>query len=213
MREPGGLGVALPRGEHLDEVVGRGRSSRLLERNLRQIEGAVVHEPAASERPSDLLALGCVRVDPVLEAALHLLDLLLVLDVLPHLREGCPSHGRDEVAVRPERGDAAPQPRELSPQVMARPTLDALHRAMDAQLRVDRQEQVDMVGHDLHLDDLETELVGDLPCDLLEALVDTVDEDGAAVLRAEDHVVAAGEHYVAVRFVLHSIDIIQHRAA
>ena len=88
--------------------------------------------------------------------------------------------------------------------------LDALDRSVDAQLGIDRQEQVHMVWHDLHLDDLETELVGDFPSDLLEALVDSVHEDGPAVLRAEDHVVAAGENYVAVALVLHGIDIIQY---
>ena len=67
-----------------------------------------------------------------------------------------------------------------------------------------------MVGHDLHLGDLETELVGDFLRDLLEALVDSVHEDGSAVLRAEDHVVVAGENYVAVTLVLHGIDIIQY---
>lgn len=67
-----------------------------------------------------------------------------------------------------------------------------------------------MVWHDLHLDDLKTEFIGDRPRDLLEAIVDTVHEDGSAVLRAEDHVVAAGENYVAVALVLHGIDIIQY---
>lgn len=66
-----------------------------------------------------------------------------------------------------------------------------------------------MVGHDLHLGDLETELVGDFLRDLLEALVDSVHEDGPTVLRAEDHVVVA-ENYVAVTLVLHGIDIIQY---
>ena len=93
---------------------------------------------------------------------------------------------------------------------MARPALDPLHRAVDAQLGVNRQEQVDVVGHDLHLGDLETELVGDFLRDLLEALVDSVHEDGPTVLRAEDHVVVAGENYVAVTLVLHGIDIIQY---
>ena len=67
-----------------------------------------------------------------------------------------------------------------------------------------------MVGHDLHLDDLKAELAGDFPRDLLEAIVDTVHEDGSAVLRAEDHVVVAGKHYVTVALVLHGIDIIHH---
>ena len=52
--------------------------------------------------------------------------------------------------------------------------------------------------------------IGDFLRDLLEALVDSVHEDGPTVLRAEDHVVAAGENYVAVTLVLHGIDIIQY---
>ena len=52
--------------------------------------------------------------------------------------------------------------------------------------------------------------IGDRPRDLLEAIVDTVHENGSAVLRAEDHVVVAGKHYVTVALVLHGIDIIHH---
>ena len=210
LREPGGLRVALPRREHSGELRPRDRLARLRISGLLDVESAVVHETAATERPRDLIALRRIRVDSVFEPAFHRLDLLLSLYVLPYLREGHPSHGRHEVAVRPERGNAAFQPRELRTQVVARPTLDALDRPVDAQLGIDRQEQVHMVWHDLHLDDLETELVGDFPSDLLEALVDSVHEDGPAVLRAEDHVVAAGENYVAVALVLHGIDIIQY---
>jgi len=210
LREPGGLRVALPRREHSGELRPRDRLARLRISGLLDVESAVVHETAATERTRDLIALRRIRVDSVFEPAFHRLDLLLVLDVLPYLREGHPSHSRNEVAVRPERGNAAFQPRELCTQVVARPSLDPLHRAVDAQLGIDRQEQVHMVWHDLHLDDLETELVGDFPSDLLEALVGSVHEDGPAVLRAEDHVVAAGENYVAVTLVLHGIDIIQY---
>lgn len=67
-----------------------------------------------------------------------------------------------------------------------------------------------MVGHDLHLGDFEPELAGDFPRDFLEALVDSVHEDGPTVLRAEDHMVVAGENYVAIILVLHGIDIIQY---
>lgn len=109
---------------------------------LLDVESAVVHETAATERPRDLIALRRIRVDSVFEPAFHRLDLLLSLYVLPYLREGHPSHGRHEVAVRPERGNAAFQPRELRTQVVARPTLDALDRPVDAQLGIDRQEQV-----------------------------------------------------------------------
>lgn len=83
LREPGGLRVALPRREHSGELRPRDRLARLRISGLLDVEGAVVHETAATERPRDLLALACVRVDSVFEPALHRLDLLLVLDVLP----------------------------------------------------------------------------------------------------------------------------------
>lgn len=83
LREPGGLRVALPRREHSGELRPRDRLARLRISGLLDVEGAVVHETAATKRPRDLLALACVRVDSVFEPALHRLDLLLVLDVLP----------------------------------------------------------------------------------------------------------------------------------
>ena len=83
LREPGGLRVTLPRREHSGELRPRDRLARLRISELLDVEGAVVHETAATERPRDLLALARVRVDSVFEPALHRLDLLLVLDVLP----------------------------------------------------------------------------------------------------------------------------------
>lgn len=113
LREPGGLGVAFPYREHSGELRPRDRLASLRISGLLDVEGAVIHKTAATERPRDLLALARVRVDSVFESALHRLDLLLSLYVLPYLRKGHPSHSRNEVAVRPERGDAAFQPREL----------------------------------------------------------------------------------------------------
>ena len=113
LREPGGLRVALPRREHSGELRPRDRLDRLRISGLLDVESAVVHETAATERPRDLIALRRIRVDSVFESAFHRLDLLLSLYVLPYLRKGHPSHSRNEVAVRPERGDAAFQPREL----------------------------------------------------------------------------------------------------
>ena len=86
LREPGGLGVALPYREHSGEFRPRDRLARLRISGLLNVEGAVVHEPAASEGPRDLVALRRIRVDSVFESAFHRLDLLLVLDVLPYLR-------------------------------------------------------------------------------------------------------------------------------
>ena len=57
LREPGGLGVALPRREHSGELRPRDRLARLRISGLLDVEGAVVHETAATERPRDLVAL------------------------------------------------------------------------------------------------------------------------------------------------------------
>lgn len=113
LREPGGLGVAFPYREHSGELRPRDRLASLRISGLLDVEGAVIHKTAATERPRDLLALARVRVDSVFKSALHRLDLLLSLYVLPYLRERCTSHGRHEVAVRPERRYTALEPREL----------------------------------------------------------------------------------------------------
>ena len=57
LREPGGRGVALPRREHSGELRPRDRLARLRISGLLDVEGAVVHETAATERPRDLVAL------------------------------------------------------------------------------------------------------------------------------------------------------------
>ena len=57
LREPGGLGVALPRRDHLDQIIGGDTLPGLAVGGLLDIEGAVVHETAATERPRDLVAL------------------------------------------------------------------------------------------------------------------------------------------------------------
>ena len=61
-----------------------------------------------------------------------------------------------------------------------------------------------MVGHDLHLDDLEMEAICHLPGYLLEALVHAVHQHRPAVLRAEDHVVPAAVDDVVVALVFHA---------
>ena len=57
LREPGGLGVALPRRDHLDQIIDGDTLPGLAVGGLLDIEGAVVHEAAATERPRDLVAL------------------------------------------------------------------------------------------------------------------------------------------------------------
>ena len=60
----------------------------------------------------------------------------------------------DEIAVRPERREAAPEPGELLPQEPGRSALGQLDQLVDAELRIDLDEQVDVVGHHLEFDHL-----------------------------------------------------------
>ncbi len=69
--EPRGLGVGLPRRQHLDALDDARHLLPALVRRLAQREGAVVDEAAAAEGPRDLLSLGGVGVDAVLVRELH----------------------------------------------------------------------------------------------------------------------------------------------
>ena len=61
-----------------------------------------------------------------------------------------------------------------------------------------------MVGHGLHLDDLDMELICHLPGYLLEALVHPVHKHRSAVFRAEDHMVLAAVDDVAAALASHA---------
>ena len=61
-----------------------------------------------------------------------------------------------------------------------------------------------MVGHDLHLDDVEAHLVRHLQRYLLETPVHAVHQHRPAALRAEDHVVPAAADYVVVALAFHA---------
>ena len=108
------------------------------------------------------------------------------------------------MAAGPKRRDAGLEPGELSPQIVASPALDALDGPVDPQLGVYLQEHVNVVGHDLHLDDVEAHLVRRLQRYLLEALVHAVHKHRSAVFRAEDHMVPAAVDDVVVALVFHA---------
>jgi hypothetical protein len=85
---------------------------------------------------------------------------------------------------------------------VGRPPLDGLHEAVDAELRITADEQVDVFRHDLHLDHLRFRLRPHIANDLLEACVDRRDENLSSVLRAPDDMVIARKSDVTVGSVL-----------
>ena len=81
-------------------------------------------------------------------------------------------------------------------------TLDRLDELADAEVGTDANEEVDLVGRDLELDDLGVYLLAYLGEDLLQTRNDAsslvVDDDRSSVLRAPHDVVGGGEYDVAV---------------
>src|SRR5262245_50128231 len=66
----------------------------------------------------------------------HGSDSLLVLDVLLDHGRGRTADGADEVGVRPEGREPAPEPGELLPQEPARSPLAQLDESVDSELRI-----------------------------------------------------------------------------
>src|SRR5579884_4196200 len=132
---------------------------------------------------------------------IHGSDALLVLDVFLHGVKTDASDRRHEVAVRPDRRKTGLEPRRLLPEIVAGAALHPLHDTMDAKLRIAFDEDMNVVRHDLHLDDLRAHIVRDRLKDLFERPVDRRLEHRASVLRAPDDVVSAPMDHVPITVI------------
>jgi hypothetical protein len=112
---------------------------------------------------------------------------VLVGHVLLDDLERSAADGRDEVAVGPQCREPRAKRGELLSHESGGATLDGLHEPVDAELRINADEEVDVVGHGLELDELGSCLLADLGNDLLQTGVDAaafvVDDDRPSVLR------------------------------
>ena len=121
--------------------------------------------------------LGAVRAEAVTESH-ELRHPLLVLDVAADHLERRSTDGGDEPRRAPQTPQAA-QRGELLAQQPGRPSLQ-LHEPGPRHRRGHLNEQVHMVGHHFHLDDLRPDLTGNLGEDLLQALLDPAGQYAAA---------------------------------
>jgi hypothetical protein len=78
---------------------------------------------------------------------------------------------------------------------------------MDAELRIDLHEQMNVVGYHFQLDQLRMGLGNDFSDDRLEPGINALDEDGTAVFEAPNDVVLARVDEVSVALVLHTLII------
>ena len=74
---------------------------------------------------------------------------------------------------------------------------------MYAKLRVYLHEQMDVVGHDFHLYDVDVVFAADFLYEFLQAYIDTVDQDLAAVFWTPDYMILAGVHHIVVALIFH----------
>jgi hypothetical protein len=82
---------------------------------------------------------------------------------------------------------------------------------VDAKLRIDLNEQVDVVGHDFEFDQIGLGLSHDVLKDFLQPLVHSGRQNRTSILRAPHDVVLASIDDVSVALVLHA-SIIQIEA-
>lgn len=78
---------------------------------------------------------------------------------------------------------------------------------MYAKLRVYLHEQMDVVGHDFHLYDVDVVFAADFLYEFLQAYIDTVDQDLAAVFWTPDYMILAGVHHIVIAFIFHGFII------
>ena len=83
---------------------------------------------------------------------------------------------------------------------------------MDAELRIDLHEDMHMVGHDLHFDDVRLEVRCNILEDSFEPDIYSIHQDRPPILRAPYHMVFAGVDDVVVGLVVRYAPSIYHLA-
>ena len=108
------------------------------------------------------------------------------------------AHRGDEVAVRPQGWQAGPHRGNGRAQDVRGPALHPLDRPVDAVLGVTIDEEVHVVRHDCHLEDLRAPFACDLADNLLPVLTHRTAEDRSAVFGAPHHMIGAQIDDIAV---------------
>lgn len=121
----------------------------------------------------------------------HGLDALLVLYVLLNYRQGSAANRSDEIAVCPKRRESAFEFRKFLTQQTGTATLHQLDQGVDAKLRIDADQNVYMVGHNLDLDQVAPCFSGHIAQDLFQPFVNAIHQHAAPILWAPNDMVGA----------------------
>jgi hypothetical protein len=121
----------------------------------------------------------------------HGLDALLVLYVLLNYRQGSAANRSDEIAVCPKRRESAFEFREFLTQQTGTATLHQLDQGVNTELRIDADQNMYMVGHNLDLDQVAPCFSGHIAQDLFQPFVNAIHQHAAPILWAPNDMVGA----------------------
>jgi hypothetical protein len=120
----------------------------------------------------------------------HILLAFLVLDVALERLQRDAAGRRDDVRIGPQRGQSPLQRGELLSQRVRAVAFEQLHQTVNAELRIAANEQMDVIGHDLQLDEVLPPALDLLSENRFEPFIYRWHEHLASVLRAEDDVIS-----------------------
>src|SRR3989442_1644078 len=140
--------------------------------------------------------------------------MLLLLNVLLDDGKRRAPSGRTKIRVRPQRRQLPFEHGKFLAQKPGGPSLDQLHQSMDAQLRIDTYQQMDMIEHHFEFFNLGVVFFADLANDLFQPIIDRRHEHLPPVFGTPDHMIVTSIEHVPVALVgrlIHKMSI-QHCA-
>jgi hypothetical protein len=92
--------------------------------------------------------------------------MFLLLKILFDDSQRNTTSGAYKIGIGPQRRQFAPEHREFLAQEVGRTSFDELYHAVNAKLRIDTDQQMDMIWHNFQLLDLDLILLANLPNNL-----------------------------------------------
>jgi hypothetical protein len=190
---------ALPTRKQFDGVEARDGFLIAFPCVLASCQSRVIDKPAQLKCLQEFgsLAPGWLQAKLVRE---HLY-VFLIFDVLFDYRKWRATHSRNEIRISPESWKPTFQSRELIAEQKRTETLYSLHKFMDSELRINFAKNMNVIGHDLKLNDFTFQFISDLLNDFFQPNIYAVYKYLAAILRTKNNMVLAGVNNMPIAFV------------
>src|SRR5258707_2774141 len=127
--------------------------------------------------------------------------MLLLLDILFDDAQRNAPRGSHKIRMCPQARQFLLQHRKFQAQQPRGTSLDELDQAMNTELRIDTDEQVDMIRHDFQLFNLCLIFLAHLPDDLFQTRLNRLNQHFAPIFGTPDHMVVATVEHVSVALI------------